>query len=78
MSHICFLCAIVIVDCALSHPCHSSCSISLAPLNLSAQVYRKKWFTPELQEQAKRSRRDFREAERLKAMVKRDAALGGA
>jgi len=41
-------------------------------------VYRKKWFTPELQEQAKRSRRDFREAERLKAMVKRDAALGGA
>ena len=46
-------------------------------------IYRKKWFTPEKREEAKKARRDYREAERLKAMVKRDseavsmAASGG-
>ena len=41
-------------------------------------IFRKKWFTPQRQEEAKRARRDFREAERLKAMVERDAASAAA
>ncbi len=41
-------------------------------------TFRKRWFTPELQEQAKRMRRDFRESTRLKSMVAaQDAAAAG-
>lgn len=32
-------------------------------------IYRKRWLTPELMEQVKRQRRDFKESERLKLLA---------